>query len=380
MKMLWQCPEFDTPAQSDSQNTKPQREEIMIDIRDSHALVTGGAGFIGSHIADRLIKEGAKVRILDNLSTGNISNVNLELTEFIQGDLADDEVLRKALDGVDIVFHEAAQINPARAVEEPLFDFKVNAEGTLKLILHSLRANVKRFIMACTNTYGDAEVGEMSEDLSTLAVKRSLLSPYAASKVCAEAYLKVANDELGLPTVRLRYFNVFGPRQLPKSECGVIAIFVQNALAGKPLYIFGDGTYTRDFVYVDDVVDANLLAAKNENVCGAVFNVGTGIETSVNELAERIKQITNSKVPIIHTDSRAADCRRSKADLTQSRRILGFEPKVGFEEGLRRYVQWYQFADQIMPGKPTKCIRGSLSSDQSAFNIRDQAGIHQRFS
>lgn len=314
----------------------------MSDIRDSLALVTGGAGFIGSHIADRLIKEGARVRILDNLSTGDISNVNPEVTEFIQGDITDEEVLKKALDGVDIVFHEAAQINPAKAVEEPLYDFKVNAEGTLKLILHSLRANVKRFIMACTNTYGDAEVDKMREDLSTLAVKRSLLSPYAASKVCAEAYLKVANDELGLPTVRLRYFNVFGPRQLPKSECGVISIFAQNALAGKSLYIFGDGTYTRDFVYVDDVVDANMLAVKNGNVCGGVFNIGTGVEISINELAEKIKQITNSEVPIIHTDLRAADCRRTKADLTESRKILGFEPKTGLEEGLKRYIQWYR--------------------------------------
>ena len=328
----------------------------MTDIRGSLALVTGGAGFIGSHITDRLIKEGVRVRILDNLSTGNIANVNLELTEFIKGDITDEEVLKKALDGVDIVFHEAAQINPAKAVEEPLYDFKVNAEGTVKLIIHSLRANVKRFIMACTNTYGDAEVDEMKEDLSTLAVRRSLLSPYAASKVCAEAYLKVANDELGLPTVRLRYFNVFGPRQLPKSECGVIPIFVQNAFAGKPLYIFGDGTYTRDFVYVDDVVDANLLAVKNGNVCGGVFNVGTGVEISINKLAEKIKQIANSEVPIIHTHLRAADCRRSKADLTESREILGFDPKVEFEEGLRRYVQWYRSADQIITGKPTGSI------------------------
>jgi len=348
----------------------------MTDIRDSLALVTGGAGFIGSHIADRLIKEGVKVRILDNLSTGDISNVNLAQTQFIQGDVTDDEALKKALDGVDIVFHEAAQINPTRAVEEPLFDFKVNAEGTLKLILHSLNANVKRFIMACTNVYGDAEVEQMSEDLSTLTVGRSLLSPYAASKVCAEAYLKVANDELGLPTVRLRYFNVFGPRQLTKSESGVIAIFAQNALAGKPLYIFGDGTHTRDFVYVDDVVNANLLAAKNGSANGGVFNVGTGIETSVNELAEEIKQLANPEVPIIHTDSRAADFRRAKADLTVSRKVLGFEPKVGLHEGLRRYVQWYRSADQIMPGKPTRSIRRSLSSDQSTFNIRDQAGSH----
>ena len=312
----------------------------MNDIRDSLVLVTGGAGFIGSHIADRLTKEGAKVRILDNLSTGTISNVNSDLVEFIRGDITDDEVVAKSLDGVDIVFHEAAQINPAKAVEEPLFDFKINAEGTLKLILHSLEVNVKQFIMACTNVYGDAEVDEMSEDLSTLTVKRSLLSPYAASKVCAEAYLKVANDELGLPTVRLRYFNVFGPRQITKSESGVIAIFAQNALAGKPLCIFGDGTHTRDFVYIDDVVGANLLAVGNENANGGVFNVGTGIETSVNELAEKIKQIANPDVPIIHTESRAADFKRAKADLTMSRDILGFEPKVGLEEGLERYIQW----------------------------------------
>ena len=314
----------------------------MSKIRGSLVLVTGGAGFIGSHLADQLVREGARVRILDNLSTGVLSNVDLDRVDFVEADITDDESVRKALEEVDIVFHQAAQINPAKAVTDPLFDFRVNAEGTLKLILHCIRAKVKKLVMACTNVYGNAEVPEMSEDLPTLTVSGSLLSPYAASKVSAEAYLKVANDELGLPTVRLRYFNVFGPRQVTKSESGVIAIFAQEALAGNPLYVYGDGEQTRDFVYIDDVVEANMLAAKIDEANGRVFNVGTGVETSINDLAVKIRSIANADVQIIRKDHRAADFRRAKADMTTSRRVLGFEPKIGIDEGLKRYLQWYR--------------------------------------
>lgn len=312
----------------------------MSEIRGSQFLVTGGAGFIGSHIADRLLQLGAKVRVLDNLSTGTLANVDRKRVEFVQGDVTDEACLRDVLRGVDVVFHEAAQINPARAVIDPLFDFRVNAEGTVKLVLACVEARVKKLVMACTNVYGNADVAAMREDLSTLTTPGSLLSPYAASKVAAEAYLKVANDELGLPTVRLRYFNVFGPRQITKSESGVIAIFAREALAGNPLHVFGDGGQTRDFVYIDDVVEANILAAKVDAANGSVFNVGTGVETSIAAIAEKIREIAGAQVPIVRKEHRAADFRRARADLTVSRQVLGFEPRVGIDEGLERYVQW----------------------------------------
>jgi len=310
------------------------------ELRGRLVLVTGGAGFIGSHIADRLVGQGARVRVLDNLSTGTLANVNRERVEFVEGDVTDEKCVRDSLQGVDVVFHEAAQINPARAVVDPLFDFRVNAEGTLKLVLACIQAKVKKLIMACTNVYGNADVPAMSEDLPTLSVRGSLLSPYAASKVAAEAYLKVANDELGLPTVRLRYFNVFGPRQITKSESGVIAIFAREALAGNPLHVFGDGEQTRDFVYIDDVVEANMLAATVDESSGGVFNVGTGVETSINAVALKIRALANADVPVLHSDHRAADFRRARADLTVARRVLGFEPRIGIDEGLRRYVEW----------------------------------------
>lgn len=311
-----------------------------MEIKGKNVLVTGGAGFIGSHLVDKLLSMGAYVRVIDNLTTGSLLNVDTKRVEFIRGDVRSEGDVSEALKGIDIVFHEAAQINPAKAVEEPMFDFDVNARGTLNVLLHSLKAGVKKILMASTNVYGDAKTEYMKEEFSTLSISRSLLSPYAASKVSAEAYLKVANDELGLPTVRLRYFNVYGYRQLVKSESGVIAIFTLNALAGKPLKIFGDGSHTRDFVYVDDVVQANILAAQNETANGSVLNVGTGVETSVNEVAETIRNIVGKDVPIQHVEDRAADFKRAKACLDQSRSILGYSSTVSLQEGLENYIDW----------------------------------------
>lgn len=303
-------------------------------------LVTGGAGFIGSHLVDRLIIEGARVRVLDNLSTGDLNNLPLDQIEFLEGDVRSEADVARAVAGAQVVFHQAAQINPAKAVVDPIFDFEVNARGTLNLMLACVRAGVERLIMACTNVYGDAVAPCMAEDLSTLAVDRTLLSPYAASKVAAEAYLKVANDELGLPTVRLRYFNAYGPRQLTKSESGVVAIFVLNALAGKPLRIFGDGTQTRDFVYVSDVVEANMLAMSSPAAPGRCYNVGTGVETSVKELAHCVRELVENDLPIEYGPARAADFKRAKADLTRSARELGFHPTVSLRAGLRHYIAW----------------------------------------
>lgn len=313
----------------------------MMKINDCSVLITGGAGFIGSHIAERLLVEGSHVRILDNLSTGRTQNVPVGAT-FIKGDIRDVELVAQSMKGVDIVFHEAAQINPAKAVEDPLFDFDNNARGTLVVLLAAKKARVKRFVMASTNVYGNANLEKMPESFSTLAEKDSLLSPYAAAKVSAEAYLKVASDELGLSTVRLRYFNVYGPRQLAQSESGVIAIFTINALAGQPLKIFGSGKQTRDFVYIDDVVEANILAAQSDQAVGGVFNVGTGKEFSVTDIAEMIRDFSDGPVPIEYVGVRRADFSRARADLSLSSEVLKFQPKVALREGLNKYMRWYK--------------------------------------
>jgi UDP-glucose 4-epimerase len=313
-----------------------------MDIRGARVLVTGGAGFVGSHLSERLVSAGAQVRVLDNFSTGDRRNLETIIgeIELVEGDIRDKVTVSRVMEGIDIVFHQAAQINPARAVEDPMFDFEVNVRGTLNLLFEALRRKVKKFIMASTNVYGNANVPTMKESYSTLFEANSLLSPYAAAKVSAEAYLKVANDELGLPTIRLRYTNVYGPRQLSKSESGVIAIFVKAALRGDSIRIFGDGTHSRDFVFISDVVEANMLAARNDDANGGVFNIGTGVETSVNELAELVNEMTGANVPIVHVEDRAADFKRIKADLTNAREALGYTPRVRLKDGLRSYIDW----------------------------------------
>lgn len=315
-----------------------------MDIKGRRVLVTGGAGFVGSHLAERLIREGAHVRVLDNFSTGDRRNLSeiIRGIELVEGDIRDREVVRKVVEGVELIFHEAAQINPAKAVQDPMFDFEVNVWGTMNVLLEAHKRGVKKFVMASTNVYGNANVSEMSECFPTLFESNSLLSPYAAAKVSAEAYLKVANDELKLPTVRLRYTNVFGPRQLSKSESGVIAIFMKAALKGKAMQIFGDGTHSRDFVFVSDVVEANILSALHDEANGNVFNVGTGIETSINELAELINVMTGANVPVVHVEDRAADFVRVKADLTRVGKIIEYTPKVTFREGMQKYIEWCQ--------------------------------------
>jgi len=311
-------------------------------IKGQNILVTGGAGFVGSHLSERLLEEGANVRILDNFYTGDIRNLDniIGKVELIEGDIRDNDTVNSAMNGIDIVFHEAAQINPAKAVEDPMYDFGINVTGTLNLLFAAHKKKVNKFIMASTNVYGNASVKNMKEEYSTLFEPYSLLSPYAAAKVSAEAYLKVANDEFKLPTVRLRYTNIYGPRQLSKSESGVIAIFVRNALNDQPINIFGDGTHMRDFIFISDVIEANILAAQREEANGAVFNVGTGVETSIKELAEMVQIQTGTNVPIKYVEKRAADFKRVKADLNHIQKELGFYPKIKFSDGLKIYIDW----------------------------------------
>ncbi len=310
-----------------------------MNFQGSGVLVTGGAGFIGSHLVDRLLEEGARVRILDNLSTGSLRNVPPQ-AELLRGDIRDLNAVRKAVEGVDLVFHLAAQINPVKAAQDPLLDFEVNVRGTLNLLLAAHEAGVQRVIMASTYLYGDAGTHPVTEGASILGRSGTVLSPYAAAKAAAEAYLKVFNDELGLPTVRLRYANVYGPRQRAHSEAGVVAIFMTQALQGQPLTVFGDGRQTRDFVFVGDVVEANLAAALAEEAPGGVFNVGTGRETSILALARLVVQVTGSESPIVHGPPRAVDCRRSRVDNRRARAVLGWQPRVSLRQGLERYREW----------------------------------------
>jgi UDP-glucose 4-epimerase len=308
------------------------------------ALVTGGAGFVGSHLAEALVNKGCEVIILDNLSTGFIDNVSHLLNlhnkvKFIRGDVRDPKVCLKAAEGADIIFHEAAQINPVLAVENPSYDFEINARGTLNMLEAARKKDVKKFIFASTNVYANPKYLPIDEDHPI-----DLLSPYAASKLSGEAYCIVYNNTYGLKTVRLRYTNIYGPRQRStKNESGVITIFIERVLKGMRPIIFGDGEQTRDFIYVSDIVKANILAAESESSQGEAFNIGSGEETSINTLANIILKIASREdLAPEKGPERAADFRRCVVDITKARKVLGFNPKVTLETGLKRTIDWWK--------------------------------------
>ena len=311
-------------------------------LQNKNVLVTGGCGLVGSHISEKCLKEGAKVRIIDNLSTGDISNITtfINEVEFIKGDIRDIDIVNKSLENIDIVFHEAAHLNPAKAISQPMYDFDVNLKGTLNLLISSIDNEVSKFIMASTYVHGRFGGVKISEDFSTLFYKNTLLTPYSAAKVSSEAYLKVFNDEMNLPTVRLRYTNVYGPKQRSKSESGVIALFCKWALNDHKLVIYGDGNQKRDFVYVDDVVEANILASISEKANGEVFNIGFGEETSIIHIANKVKEKINPKVEIVFDKNRPADFMRANIDISRSKMLLGYSPKICFETGFERYRDW----------------------------------------
>jgi len=307
-------------------------------------LVTGGAGFVGSHLTEALLKKGCEVTILDNLSNGFIENISHLLNRgnkvnFIQGDVRDTEVCMKAVEGAEVVFHEAAQINPVLAVENPSYDFEINARGTLNMLEAARKKDVKKFIFASTNVYANPKYLPIDENHPI-----DLLSPYAASKLSGEAYLIVYNNTYGLKTVRLRYTNIYGPRQRStKNESGVITIFIERVLKGMHPIIFGDGEKTRDFIYVSDIVQANILAAESERNQGEVFNIGFGEETSINTLANTILRITGREDLVPEKGpERAADFKRCVVDITKARKELGFNPKITLENGLKRTIDWWK--------------------------------------
>lgn len=302
------------------------------------ALVTGGAGFIGGHLVERLVAEGWSVRVLDDFSTGREPNLAAvrDRIDLVRGDIRDADVLAKAVAGVEVVFHQAALPSVPLSVAEPVRTHSVNAEGTLRVLQCAREAGVRRVIYAAsTSAYGDSHELPKHEEMPA-----NPRSPYALQKYSGEVYCVLYTRLYGLETVSLRYFNVFGPRQNPASDyAAVIPLFIRAGLEGEPPVIHGDGGQSRDFIYVEDAVRANLVAADAPAAAGAVINLGAGVRTSVNELWQAVREILGSDLEARHGAARAGDVRHSLADLSRARRLLGYEPEVELREGLRRTAE-----------------------------------------
>ena len=309
------------------------------------ALITGGAGFIGSHLAEALCRRGATVVALDDLSGSSLANLAWrqpgDALEFVQGDAGDETLLKKILPGCDWVFHEAALPSVPRSVAEPVQSNAQNLDASLQLLVAARDAKVKRFLFASSSAiYGDSEVSPKHEGLPPQP-----LSPYGLQKYAAEKYGQMFHQLYGLETIGLRYFNVFGPRQAFDSPyAGVIARFCTALLAGNAPVIFGDGRQSRDFTYVENVVAANLLAveAPAAKVAGQVFNVAGGQSVSLRQLVEELNRLLEKTIAPLFEPARAGDIRHSLADITAIRAALGFEPKVTWQEGLRRTLDFYR--------------------------------------
>jgi nucleoside-diphosphate-sugar epimerase len=306
-----------------------------------HALVTGGAGFIGSHIVDALVESGCKVSVIDNLSTGHIANIShqKDRIQFFEGDIRDRELLLKISQGCDVVFHEAAVVSVPQTVEAPVESAMINELGTLN-ILEAARANhIRRVVMASScAVYGNDPQLPKHERLSPAPE-----SPYAVQKLTGELYARIYPGLYGMETVCLRYFNVYGPRQDPNSPySGVISIFMTMAASKRQPVIFGDGKQNRDFVFVKDVVRANLLAGSVKGVGGGVFNVGTGKSISINDLWDTACRVSGCALEPTYAPRRAGDIVESVADIKKTQSTLGFMPDHSFEKGLEKTYQWYK--------------------------------------
>jgi len=304
----------------------------------SHYLVTGGAGFIGSHLAEELLRRGHQVRVLDNLSTGKRRNLeHLAGVEFVEGDLADPAACVRGVQGVDYVLHQAAIPSVPRSVKDPVTSNRANIDGSLNILVAARDAGVKRLVYAgSSSAYGDTPTLPKHEEMPTRP-----LSPYALQKLVAEQYCQMFTRLYGLETVTIRYFNVFGPRQDPGSPySGVISLFSTALLDGREPLVYGDGEQTRDFTYVANVVDGVLRACTAPDASGEVINVATGGRISLNELLRTMNRIVGTALTARYAEGRAGDVKDSQADITKARRLLGFEPIVQLEEGLRRTLDW----------------------------------------
>ncbi len=304
-------------------------------------LVTGGAGFIGSAIVEELLKRGKQVTVLDDLSSGKEANLApiLAKLNFIRGSICDLDAVRSACSGADYVLHLAARTSVPRSVADPLETNRVNVDGTLNVLVAARDAKVRRVVFAASSSaYGESPTLPKVETMPAVPI-----SPYGVSKLAGEVYLQVFGRAYGLENVSLRYFNVFGPRQDPSSQySGVLSRFITAVLEGQSPVVFGDGEQSRDFTYVDNVVDATLRATEAPGVSGMVLNVGTGGRYTLNHTLKLLGKISGKAVHPRYEPPRTGDIRDSQADISLARKLLSFAPSVGFEEGLRRTFDWYR--------------------------------------
>jgi len=313
----------------------------------AHYLVTGGAGFIGSHLTEELVRRGHRVRVADSLITGKRSNLDhIPGVEFVEGDVADLAFAKRTAEGCDYVLHQAAIPSVPRSVIDPITSNRANVDGTLNMLVASRDAGVKRLVFAgSSSAYGDTPTLPKHEDMPT-----NPLSPYALQKVVGEQYLQLFTRLYGLETVSIRYFNVFGPRQDPSSPySGVISVFATALLEGRSPRIHGDGKQTRDFTYVANVVDGVLRACEAPNASGQVINVATAGRISLNQLFYAMRDVVGGTVEPTYGEPRKGDVRDSQADIRKAKALLGYEPIVSFEDGIARTIAWYRAAGATTP-------------------------------
>jgi len=306
----------------------------------SFYLVTGGAGFIGSHLTEELIRRGEQVRVVDSLITGHRRNLaHVSGVDFLEGDLADLATATRAVQGVDYVLHQAAIPSVPRSVDDPITSNRANIDSTLNLLVAARDARVTRVVYAgSSSAYGNTPTLPKCEEMPP-----NPLSPYALQKLVGEQYMQMFTSLYGLETVTIRYFNVFGPRQDPSSPySGVIAVFAKALLANTAPTIYGDGEQTRDFTYVANVVDGVLRAVKAPGASGQVVNVATGSRISLNQLFASMRAVVGSRVDVVYGPARHGDVKDSQADISRARTLLGYEPSVSLEEGLKKTIDWYK--------------------------------------
>ena len=333
-------------------------------------LVTGGGGFIGSHIVERLVGMGEKVRVLDNFSSGRIENLLglMDKIDLVLGDLLEQTVVRKAMEGIEVVFHEAALRSVPLSVENPALVNRVNVEGTVNILVAARDAGVRRVVYASSSSvYGNTTVLPKSEHQLP-----SPVSPYAVSKLSGEYYLKVFAELYGLETVSLRYFNVFGTRQDPTSQyASVIPRFIHWAYRGNPLEVHGDGLQSRDFTYIDNVVSANLQAAHSWKGIGSVFNVGQGKAYTLLDLVDLLQEILGRDLHLLHTAERPGDVRHTLADISEAEYCLDYQPQVSFEEGIARTLKYFN-------GQGAAAAESRLTGSNDPTNTVNPSAILRR--
>jgi UDP-glucose 4-epimerase len=307
----------------------------------SKFLVTGGAGFIGSNICTKLVSQDCFVRVIDNLLTGKKSNLAAisDKIEFIEADMGNPDAARAAMKGIDVVLHQGALPSVPRSVDDPALTHRHCVDATFTLLLAARDAKVKRFVYAASSSaYGDSPTLPKVETMPVIP-----LSPYAAAKLMGEYYCSVFYKVYGLQTISLRYFNVFGPHQDPTSQyAAAIPAFVTSILKDKPPTVYGDGEQSRDFTYIDNVVEANLLAARVKQTKGDVVNIACGEVVTVNEIIDTINRLLGKKIRPIYEPVRPGDVKHSLADITVAKKLLGFKPVVLFKEGLAKAIEWYR--------------------------------------